>query len=312
MRFTGFLFLNYIRYEISKILPSFFLSILYANISWSQVITPPDSLLAAPDVTIVPKKKTSLTIGAVYLPKLHFYGRTDSLKSTAVAPNLLLQFGNGIYLTSTLIFTDNKFDPFSYGATIVGAGYRFGKEKGFAGTISGDLFFYNNKGLVQSAQKGQAGFTLSYLNPILNINSNTNTIFSDDDNDYFASLGLNHRFRIIKGNSIFVIIPAFNANAGTQNFTNSYYKTRSALGLPLPPQYITESNKKFKLLSFEASIPIVYVYKKLALSFTPGFVIPQNVLKVAGRPDLSENASNLFYANAGVFFTFKKNPPKKK
>ena len=296
----------------AKIFLPFFLSILFTNISISQVLTPRDSLLAAPVVNQVSKKKTALTIGAVYLPRLHFYGRTDSLKSTAVAPNLLLQFGNGIYLSSTVIFTDNKLQPFSYGATIAGAGYRFGKEKGFAGTISGDLFFYDNKGLVQSAQKGQAGFTLSYLNSILNINSSVNTVFADDGNDYFASLGLSHRFRIIKGNSIFVIIPAFNANAGTQNFTNSYYKTRSAFGLPLPPQFVTESNKKFKVLSFEASVPIVYVYKKLALSFTPGFVIPQNVLKVSGRPDLSENAKNLFYANAGIFFTFKKNDKKKK
>ncbi len=290
----------------------FFLFILIANICSSQVLTPQDSLLAAPVAKQVAKKTTSLTICAVYLPKLHFYGRTDSLKSTAVAPNLLLQFGNGIYLASTVIFTNNKIKPFSYAATIAGAGYRFGKEKGFAGTISGDLFFYENKGLVQSAQKGQVGFTLSYLNSIININSTANTIFADGNNDYFATLGLSHRFRIIKGNSIFVIIPTFNANAGTQNFTNSYYKSRSAFGFPLPPQYVTESNKKFKVLSFEASVPIVYVYKKLALGFTPGYVIPQNIIKVAGRPDLSENASNLFYANVGAFFTLKKGTKKKK
>lgn len=287
----------------------FIIFILFANIAWSQVLTPEDSLLAAP-VTEPVKKKTALTIGTVYLPRLHFYGRTDSLKSSAVAPNILLQLGNGIYLSSTVIFTHNKAKPFSYGATIAGAGYRFGKAKGFAGTISGDLFFYENKGLIQSAQKGQAGFTLSYLNSILNINSSANTVFSDN-NDYFTSLGVDHKFRIVKGNNIFVIIPTFTANAGTQNFTNTYYKTRSVNGIPLPPELVTETNKRFQLLSFEASVPVVYVYKNLALSFTPGFVIPQNVKKVAGRPDLSENAKNLFYANAGVFYTFKKGAGKK-
>ena len=289
----------------------FFAFISVSNISRSQELTPQDSLLAIPAVTNLAKKKTTLTIGAVYLPKLHFYGRTDSLKSTAVAPNVLLQFANGIYLGSTVIFTNNKLKPFSYGATIAGAGYRFGKQKGFAGTISGDFFFYQNKGLVQSAQKGQAGFTLSYLNSVLNINGSANTIFSDK-NDYFSSLGVDHKFRFVKGNNIFVIIPTFTANAGTQNFTNTYYRTRSLNGVPLPPELVTETNKKFQLLSFEASIPVVYVYKKLALSFTPGFVIPQNVRKVAGRPDLSENAGNLFYTNAGVFFTFKKATRKKK
>ena len=216
---------------------------LFTNTTKSQVLSPRDSLLPAPDSAKVPKKKTALTIGVVYLPKLHFYGRTDSLKSTAVAPNFLLQFGNGIYLTSTVIFTDNKLKPLSYAATIAGAGYRFGKQKGFAGTISGDLFFYENKGLVQSSQKGQAGFTLSYLNKIININSSVNTVFSDNS-DYFASFGLDHKFRNVKGNHIFVIIPTFTANAGTQNFTNTYYKTQSANGIPLPPQLVTETNKK--------------------------------------------------------------------
>lgn len=283
------------------------LFILYSCSSSSQVISAQDSLLDAP-VTKASNKKTALTIGAVYLPRLHFYGRTDSLKSTAVAPNLLLQLGNGIYLTSTVIFTDNKMQPFSYAATIAGAGYRFGKQKGFAGTISGDLFFYKNQSLVQSTQKGQVGFTLSYLNKYININSTGNTIFTKGSNDFYASLGLSHRFRFVKNSSIWVIIPAFNANAGT----NTYYTTKSANGVPLPPLQVTETNKKFNLLSYEVSVPIVYVYKSLALSFTPGFVIPQNISTVAGRPDLSETANNLFYMNAGIFFTFKKSDNKKK
>ncbi|MFM6924431.1 MAG: hypothetical protein ACKOU7_02945 [Ferruginibacter sp.] len=289
----------------------FICAFLFASPVKSQVLTPQDSSQAAP-VDKVLKKKTTFTIGTVYLPTLHFYGRTDSLKSTALAPNVLLQFGNGIYISSTLIFTDNKMQPFSYGATIAGAGFRFGKEKGFAGTISGDLFFYDNKGLVQSSQKGQVGFTISYLNKYININSSANSIFADDGNDYFTTLGLSHKFKKIKGNNILVIIPAFTVNTGTQNFTNSYYKTRSLFGLPVPPQQVTESNKKFKVLSFEASIPLVYVYKKLALSVTPGFVIPQNVLTVPNRPDLSENAKNLFYGNLGIFYTFKKSDKKKK
>ncbi len=281
--------------------------ILYSFSSRSQVTPPQDSLLNN-GATKAPKKKTTLTIGAVYLPRLHFYGRTDSLKSTAVAPNLLLQFSNGIYLTSTVIFTDNKIQPFSYAATIAGAGYRFGKQKGFAGTISGDLFFYQNQSLVQSAQKGQVGFTLSYLNKYISINSAGNTIFTNGSNDFYTSLGLSHRFRFVKNNSTWVIIPAFTANAGT----NTYYTTKSASGLPLPPFQITQSGKMFRLLSYEASVPVVYVYKSLALSFTPGFVIPQNIRTVAGRPDLSETANNLFYANAGIFFTIKKGEKKKK
>jgi hypothetical protein len=269
----------------------------------TQAVIAQDSLTAP--VTALPKKKTTFTIGTIYLPRLHYYGRTDSLKSTALAPNALLKFANGIYLSSTVIFLNNKQIPMQYGATIAGAGYRFGKTKGIAGSVYGDLFFYANKELVQSSQKGQAGYTLSYLNPVININNNSSVVFSDN-NDLFTSLGVDHSFRFVSGKSVFVVIPAFNANGGTQNFTNSYYKTRYINGIPAGFEEVTETSKKFNLLSFEFSVPVVFVHNKLALSFTPGYVIPQSVINVPGRPDLSENATNLFYANAGVFYTFGK------
>lgn len=255
--------------------------------------------------TETPKKKTTFTVGTTYLPKLHFYGRTDSLKSKAVAPNVLLQFGNGIYLSSTVIFLDNSQSSMRYGATIAGAGYRFGKTKGLAGSVYGDLFFYANKDLVQSSQKGQVGYTLSYLNPVLNINNNSSIVFSGS-NDYFSSVGVDHPFRFTPGKSILVVIPTVTANGGTQNFTSTYYRNRTLNGIPLPPEQVTETGKKFSLLSYELSMPVVFVHNKLALSLTPGYVIPQNVIRVEGRPDLSENAKNLFYANLGVYYTFGK------
>ena len=283
----------------AKFYLSFFILLIINHAAKAQ-----DSLLTAA-VTELPKKKTTFTIGTSYLPKLHFYGRTDSLKSTALAPNALLQFGNGIYFSSTVILLNNTQIPMQYGATIAGAGYRFGKTKGIAGSVYGDLFFYANKDLVQSSQKGQAGYTLSYLNPVLNINNNSSVVFSDN-NDFFTSAGVDHPFRFVTGKSVFVIIPAFNANAGTQNFTNTYYKTRNINGIPIPPEQVTETSKRFNLLSYEFSVPVVFVHNKLALSLTPGYVIPQSVIKVQGRPDLSENAKNLFYANVGVFYTIGK------
>lgn len=288
-----------INMKLAKIYLSIFILLFISGSAIAQ-----DSLkIPVADSTV--KKKTNFTIGAVYLPKLHYYGRTDSLKSTALAPNVLLQFGNGIYLSSTVIFLNNSQIPMQYGATIAGAGYRFGKTKGFAGTLFGDLFFYANKDLVQSSQKGQAGYTLSYLNSFLNINNNSNAVFSDNT-DFFTSLGVDHPFRYKKKKTVLVIIPTFNTNFGTQNFTNTYYKTRSINGIPIPPEQVTETGKRFQLLSFEASVPVVVVHKNLAFSFTPGYVVPQSVIKVQGRPDLSENAKDLFYANVGVFYTFKK------
>lgn len=272
-------------------------------IPFTQAVNAQDSLQTAPAATA--KKKTTFTIGTSYLPKLHFYGRTDSLRSTALAPNVLLQFGNGMYISSTVIFINNKQIPMQYAATVAGGGYRFGKTKGFAGSVYGDLFFYANKDLVQSSQKGQAGYTLSYLNPVLNINNNSSVIFSDNS-DFFTSLGADHPFKIVKGKSVLVIIPTLSTNFGTQNFTNSYYKTRYLNGIPVGSEQVNETSKKFNLLSVELSVPVVFVHKNLALSVTPGYVMPQSVIQVQGRPDLSENAKNLFYGNLGIFYTFGK------
>jgi hypothetical protein len=37
---------------------------------------------------------------------------------------------------------------------------------------------------------------------------------------------------------------------------------------------------------------------------TPSFVLPQNLLEVSGRPDLSERGKNMFYATAGLKYSF--------
>lgn len=270
----------------------------------AQQLPQADSLPPAPQ-PVKQKKKTSLTVSSSFISALHFYGRTDSLKSTALVPNVLVQFGNGIYLSSSFIFINNKQQAVKYAATVAGAGYNFGKPKGISGTLYADKFFYAYQALVQSSQQGQAGFRLAHRNKILDINLAASTIFSDRS-DYFASAGVDHIFIYRRNKSVFVFIPTFTANAGTQNFTNSYYKTRYVNGIPVGQEQVTETSKKFQLLSFDASLPIAYAYKKLILSFTPGYVIPQNIIKVNGRPDLSENASDLFYANVGIAFRFTK------
>ncbi len=285
--------------SVKNILIFFFL-IVFSQKTFAQ-----DSLPPVPQPVVEKKEKTSLTLSTNFASKLHFYGRTDSLKSTALIPNIFLQFGNGIYLSSSFIFINNSQQTFNYAATVAGAGFNFGKRKGISGSIYADKFFYANEKLVQSSQQGQAGFKLSHLNKMLDVNLAASTVFSNKS-DYFASLGVDHIFLFKRKKSVFVIMPTVTANAGTQNFTNSYYKTRYVGGIPVGQEQVTENSKKFNLLSYDLSLPIAYAYKKLIVSVTPGYVIPQSIIKVAGRPDLSENASNLFYGNIGIAIKFGK------
>ena len=94
--------------------------------------------------TETPKKTVATIIsGLSYSPKLHYYGRTDDLKSSALMPTVLVQFDSlGLYLTGSTVFTTNTVQPLEYAATVTEVGYKFGKRQGIAGSIYADKFFY--------------------------------------------------------------------------------------------------------------------------------------------------------------------------
>ncbi len=256
-----------------------------------------------PNLNKKEKSTVSFTVGSTFSSNLHYYGRTDSLKSSALIPNLSLEFGKGFFFNTSFVFINNKTKSFDYTAAIVGAGYKFGESEGLAGNLYADKFFYNNNQLVQSSQTGQAGFALSWLNNVMDLNGGSSVVFSNNA-DFFASLGLDHPFRIGKENTIFVVTPTVTANAGSQNFTHTYLLKRNIFLLPVADQEFTKTSKQFQLLSYDISVPLELVHDNLSIHITPGYVLPQNVIKVAGRPDLSENASSLFYFNIGASITF--------
>ncbi|MDI9862814.1 hypothetical protein QM480_00655 [Flectobacillus sp. DC10W] len=254
-----------------------------------------------------PKKTVATIIGGVsYVPKLHYYGRTDQLKSSAVMPTVLVQFDSvGLYFTGSTVFTTNSTQPLEYAATVTEVGYKFGKKQGIAGSIYGDKFFYQNKTLVQSALRGQAGLNLSHLNKVANVNLTSIAAFSDKT-DFFASAGLEHPFVMKTGQSVFVITPTAVANAGTQSFTNTYFKNNKFLGIPVSNQSTTQTTQVFNLLSYEFSVPMVWVYNNIFLVVTPGYVMPQNELTTSGNTEVvSRTGTNLFYVNLSLLYSFK-------
>lgn len=286
----------------NRLLPVYFFFLLLPSIAFSQTDTV--TTVRTRDTT---RKPATFTFGIDFYSNLHYYGRVDSLRSTAWVPNVFWQFGNGIFVNSSLIFINSSGQALKYTAATLGAGYKWGKPgrvKGWGGSFYAAKFFYSNKILIQSSQDGQIGATLNYTNKIANLNFGTSLVFGDQS-DYFMNVGTDHLFRKIwdKGSykNIFAFIPTLNVNAGTQRFNNSYYQQRL---FPLTDTLIVESSKKFKILSVELNVPFVYIHNRLAFTLTPGVVFPTNVIKVAGRPDLSENAKTLGYVNFGVSYSF--------
>ena len=67
---------------------------------------------------------------------------------------------------------------------------------------------------------------------------------------------------------------------------------------------VTESVSNFNILSYEFSMPIIFAKGKVQLLFTPAYVIPQNLITVPDRPDLSERGKEMFYATIGAKIIF--------
>lgn len=247
-------------------------------------------------------RKDEFSASVNYQSALHYFGRTDSLKSSGLFPSIGFQSRTGLYAQGNFIFVNNAAQSTSYTGTTVEAGYRFPQTDHLNGNIFFTRFLYKDQStLVQSALKSQTGLNLSYNNPIVTINGGVDVKFSNQT-DLGATLGVDHLF-LFKGSNhtAFAVDPSVYAYAGTQKFTNTYYEKRNVLGIPVGQQTTTQVTQ-FNVLSYELSVPLVFVAGKFNASVTPAYVMPQNLVTIAGRPDLSERGQNMFYVtlSAGI------------
>jgi hypothetical protein len=252
------------------------------------------------------KVKTEFKIGVNYNTGLNYYGRVDSLKSSGFFPLAELWFNEKFYINAAPVFVNNSVVSFQYAGTIASAGYQFNSNNKVLGNIYVTRPFYQQRSeLVQSALKAQAGMTVTLLNKVVNVTGGGDVKFSDNT-DFGVMAGVDHIFRHqVNDNSVLVIDPSIYINAGTQQFTKSYLKRTSGFLLfPGNEQLVTESAQKFNILSYEFSVPVIFATGKFQLLFTPAYVIPQNLIVIEGRPDLSERGENLFYATFGAKMSF--------
>jgi len=244
--------------------------------------------------------KVAFKIGAFYNSGLNYYGRTDSLRSSGFFPVAELWLNKNFYLNAAPVFVINSQSNFDYAGTVATAGYRFTDDK-FSGNISFVKPFYESgTQLVQSALKAQFSTLFTWSNKVININAGGDVKFSDKV-DLGASGGIDHIFRKeFPDRSVLVLDPSLYVHAGTQQFTKTYYKQSSFLFFPGVEQTVTENVRKFNILSYEFSMPVVFAKGKFQLIAIPAYVIPQNLITVQDRPDLSERGREMFYATVGV------------
>ena len=245
--------------------------------------------------------KPQFKVSVNYNSNLNYYGRTDSLRSSGVFPMAELWFKN-FYINAAPVFVNNAASSFDYAGTVATAGYMSisDNKKWFNNFYIVKPFYQSNSQLLQAALKLQGAFSITYLNKLVNITSGADVKISDKT-DFGITTGVDHVFRKqFSDNSVLVIDPSAFLYAGTQQFTSTYYKRNSFIPVPIPGQPVSEEVKKLNILSYEFSMPVIFAKGKFQLLLTPAYVIPQNLITVQGRPDLSERGKEMFYVTIGA------------
>ncbi len=252
------------------------------------------------------KERPGFKLGAFYNSGLNYYGRTDSLRSSGFFPLAELWFNKNLYINAAPVFTSNATNRFEYAGTVFTAGYqaKTDNEKFFTHLYFTKPIYRQGTQLVQSALKEQLSATFSWQNKFVNP-SIGGDIKNVDGFDYGINAGLDHVFRYdLTGQWIFVADPAAMINIGTQHFTRTYYEKNGFLFLPGTEQAVSQQVSELKVLSYEFSIPLILSRNKWQLLVIPAYVIPQNLVTVAGNAELSERGRQLFYITAGGKISF--------
>lgn len=237
-------------------------------------------------------------ISATYNSSLNLYGRIDSLKSSGFFPTAEIWFSKNFYVSASPVFINNSMAGVEYAGTIASAGLQFVEPEKYIATIYAAKPFYKGTSqLPQSALKAQAGASFSKLNKLFDLTVGAELKFSDKT-DYGVTGGIDHliKFKFPKAITL-VIAPSAYIYAGTQQFSVSYLKkTPGSILFPGTEELFSEDVKKFNILAYEFSIPVVLSKGKWQAVLNPSYIIPENIIA-------SEKGKHMFYVTATLKFT---------
>ncbi|SHF86627.1 hypothetical protein SAMN05444008_11344 [Cnuella takakiae] len=253
---------------------------------------------AQQDSTTAPK--VQFKIGLNYNSKLHYYGRTDSLSSSGYFPMAELWVNNSFYVNAAPIFVHNAFTGTDYAGSVTTLGYLKATPGHMVHLYALKPFYTAESRLVQSALKAQAGAALSLFSKAINFSMGGDVKYSNQL-DYGATAGIDHLLRLQKGSHLVLVDPTFSLNAGTQNFLRTYRQKKAGLLFPRE-ETVTEKGQVFRLLAWEASLPLVYIKGKMQVQATPAYVVPLN-LQPAQTGIPAEYGKPLLYLTAGVKYS---------
>lgn len=248
-----------------------------------------------------------------------YLGRKDSTALPYYTPTVSYFHKSGLYATASISYLKNATAS-RVDLVTVDAGYMFTKGK-YAGTFTVTKYFYNSQSTsVTSDIKASADYLNSYdlgfIKP-----SFTATLNMGDKTDFAATLGLSHTIELIKDK--WEITPGFNAEGSTQDFYSDYYRNRKykikkkkvVVGTGEAEVTGTVLNAStFRVLDYEATMPIEYSIGKCTIGFTPTYNMPVHPATLAIHTvkdngqitdtTRTEKIANTFYFTLAVDFLF--------
>lgn len=292
------------------------LLLLFAFSAFSQTGTLP----GADDTKTKPDDKStdvtsSFKFGVSYISNDVFMGRSDTVTTPMIVPEVKYSFKNGIYFSGALNFLPTKPKQKLDGGDVA-AGYDLDITDDLSfGTSFTKLFYSASSTQIGSSISSTFNATFTYdigtiVSPSVGFDYNINK--GGINNDEFVTAGLSHDF-IVEGvfgtTDLLLISPTATVNTGTQNFYDGYLnrkkyrsQVRTTRETELLNQYVNQLGN-FELLDFELSVPIEYKSGHFIFQLIPTYAIVQNQIPLVIANKLSD-APGIFYVEAGASLKF--------
>ena len=242
-------------------------------------------------------------------------GRTDTVKTPVILPEVKYTLKNGIYFSGNLDIIPNRQKNKLDGGDI-GGGYEFDIGENMSGSASFTKTFYSATSTqINSSVRGIFNGNLTYdigtvISPAISLDYDLNK--QGINNDAFVNFGLSHDFIVIGvfgEKDIFLISPTASLNAGTQNFYDGYLTAkqvrsirRNAAETAVLNRYVGQLSQ-FQLLDYEFSAPLEYKTGHFIFQFTPTYAVVENQLPAALAARIP-NKPSVFYFETGVSLKF--------
>lgn len=232
--------------------------VIYHSFCFGQNV---DTTAATNVTTDSARKKTTITLAAIYSNNANFYGQTADEPLPYLALSGTIRLPAGIYLSALgyRLLGDSSF----VSASALSLGYGFHITPKLSADASYTHTFYPaGSPFLQASSPGIASAALQYDYAI------TTAVTVDytfgEEQDYYLTLANSKNFdiQLSGGTAILSITPQVDVIAGTQKFYETYLieKKNKGKGKAPPGQTktVTTSYNQFGFISYNCNLPISY------------------------------------------------------